>query len=59
MKSCKQSKLYIISNGFDIMHNMGTRYEHFKQWLIGKGRIDIIQEFQSVFKTKHNDDFLL
>lgn len=59
MKSCKQSKLYIIGNGFDIMHNMGTRYEHFKQWLIGEGRIDIIQEFQSVFKTKHNDDFLL
>ena len=59
MKSCKQSKLYIIGNGFDIMHNMGTRYEHFNQWRIGEGRIDIIQEFQSVFKTKHNDDFLL
>lgn len=59
MKSCKPSKLYIIGNGFDIMHDMKTQYAHFKQWLIGEGRIDIIQELQSVFRAKHNGDYLL
>lgn len=52
-------KLYIIGNGFDLMHHMKTRYSDFKKWLIMNGRFDIIEEFQSVFNSKQDNDYLL
>lgn len=51
--------LYIIGNGFDRAHGMATMYCDFKQWLIQNGRIDVIQELQSAFPTKNDNDFLL
>lgn len=51
--------LYIIGNGFDRAHGMTTSYGDFKQWLIANGRIDIIQELQSAFPAKIENDFLL
>lgn len=28
------SNLYIVGNGFDIMHGLPTRYADFREWLI-------------------------
>lgn len=52
-------KLYIIGNGFYLMQHMKTRYSDFKKWLIMNGRFDIIEEFQSVFKSKQDNEYLL
>lgn len=51
--------LYIIGNGFDLAHNMATRYDDFRKWLIGNGRIDIIKELQSVFPEQNKNGYLL
>lgn len=51
--------LYIIGNGFDLAHEMPTRYSDFKQWLIENGRIDVIHELQSAFPVQKENDYLL
>ena len=53
------SKLYIVGNGFDIMHGMKTRYQDFYNWLLISGRLYIIKELQSVYNTKENGEYLL
>lgn len=52
-------KLYIIGNSFDLMRYMKSRYSDLKKRLIMNGHFDIIEEFQSVFKTKQDNDYLL
>ncbi len=54
-----RNTLYIIGNGFDLAHNMATRYDDFKKWLIENGRIDIIKELQSVFPVQNKNGYLL
>lgn len=41
--------LYIIGNGFDLMHQMKSSYKDFHQWLIDNSRIDYIAEMQKIF----------
>lgn len=41
--------LYIIGNGFDLMHQMKSSYNDFHQWLIDNSRIDYIAEMQKIF----------
>ena len=52
-------KLYIIGNSFDLMHYMKSRYSDLKKRLIMNGHFDIIEEFQSVFRSKQDNDYLL
>lgn len=59
MKESKFKKLYIIGNGFDLMHKMSTRYEDFYNWLIYSGRHNVIEELQSIYNIKKNGTFLL
>lgn len=54
-----EKTLYIIGNGFDLAHGMGTRYGDFRKWLIENNRIDVIQELQSAFPAKKEKDYLL
>lgn len=51
--------LYIIGNGFDLMHKMKTSYADFREWLFANNRIDVIIELQTVFNERINDSFLL
>ena len=53
------SSLYIIGNGFDRAHGMPTGYGHFKRWLIESNRYDVIQELQSAYPIKKDDEYLL
>lgn len=52
-------KLYIIGNGFDLIHGMKTSYSDFKDWLLSVGYIEILEELQSIYKIQENDEFLL
>lgn len=51
--------LFIIGNGFDLAHEMPTRYSDFKRWMIENRRIDVIQELQSAFSAQNEKDYLL
>lgn len=46
--------LYIIGNGFDLMHGMPTRYGDFLHWLLNHGRFDVVFELESVFGNDPN-----
>lgn len=59
MTFSRSSKLYIIGNGFDLMHDMKTSYADFRNWLLRVGRMDIIEEFQSVYRIKEADNYIL
>lgn len=41
--------LYIIGNGFDLMHGMHTRYSDFLRWLLEHNHFDVVFELESVF----------
>lgn len=58
-KSSRYMKLYIIGNSFDLMRYMKSRYSDLKKRLIMNGHFDIIEEFQSVFRSKQDNDYLL
>lgn len=51
--------LYIIGNGFDLMHQMKSSYKDFHQWLIDNSRIDYIAEMQKIFPVFKDGDYLL
>ena len=51
--------LYIIGNGFDLAHEMPTGYRDFRRWLVENNRFDVIQELQSAYPAKIEDDYLL
>lgn len=55
----KASKLYIIGNGFDIIHGMKTKYQDFFNWLLISGRLYVIEELQSVYNIEEDGEFLL
>lgn len=55
----KASKLFIIGNGFDRAHGMPTEYKDFRRWLVENNRFDVIQELQSAYPAKIEDDYLL
>lgn len=59
MTLLKASKLYIIGNGFDIMHGMKTKYRDFYNWLLISGRLYIIEELQSVYNIEEDGEYLL
>lgn len=45
-------KIYIIGNGFDLMHKMPTSYGDFLSWLLIHNRVDAVFEMQSVFREQ-------
>lgn len=51
--------LYIIGNGFDLMHQMKSSYKDFHQWLKIHSRIDYIAELQKTFPMSKDGDYLL
>lgn len=51
--------LYILGNGFDLAHEMPTGYRDFRRWLVENNRFDVIQELQSAYPAKIEDDYLL
>lgn len=51
--------LYIIGNGFDLMHQMKSSYKDFYKWLIANRRIDYIAEMQKLFPWQKDNDYLL
>lgn len=55
----KACKLYIIGNGFDIMHGMKTKYQDFYNWLLIPERLYVIEELQSVYSVEEDGEFLL
>ena len=55
----KASKLYIIGNGFDIMHGMKTKYQDFYNWLLISERLYVIEGLQSVYSVEEDGEFLL
>lgn len=46
--------LYIIGNGFDLMHGMHTKYGDFLLWLLNHNRFDVVFELESVFGNDPN-----
>lgn len=46
--------LYIIGNGFDLMHGMHTKYGDFLHWLLNHNRFDVVFELESVFGNNPN-----
>ena len=51
--------LYILGNGFDRAHKMPTEYRDFRRWLLENNRFDVIQELQSAYPAKIENDYLL
>lgn len=51
--------LYIIGNGFDLMHQMKSSYKDFHQWLIDNSRIDYIAELQKIFPMSKDGNYIL
>lgn len=51
--------LYIIGNGFDLMHKMPTNYENFLSWLLTHNRLDAVFEMQSVFQKQKDGTYVL
>ena len=41
--------LYIIGNGFDLMHGMHTSYKDYERWLKNNMMFDVVLDFESVF----------
>ena len=41
--------LYIIGNGFDIAHGLGTNYESFREWLLEKGHSYFVENMEMFF----------
>lgn len=52
-------KLYILGNGFDLMHGMHTSYEDFFSWLLSHNRYEAILELQSIFKKQIGKKYIL
>ena len=52
-------KLYIIGNGFDLMHGMKTSYSDSKDWLLSVGCTEIVEELQSIYKIQENEECVL
>ncbi len=51
------SNLYIIGNGFDIMHGLSTKYEDFRKWLVTNGDEQLVKLMNLLFPyAPDNDD---
>ncbi len=51
------SNLYIIGNGFDIMHGLSTKYEDFRKWLVTNGDEQFVKLMNLLFPyAPDNDD---
>ena len=51
--------LYIVGNGFDLMHGMKKSYADYREWLYSNNRIDVVCELQTVFCERINNSYLL
>lgn len=50
------SNLYIVGNGFDIMHGLPTRYADFREWLIKNGDKQFVDLLNLLFPYAPDDD---
>lgn len=50
--------LYIIGNGFDLFHNMKTRFEDFRDFLSDKD-FTLLSEFETFYSITNNEGYLI
>ena len=58
LRGQERNTLYIMGNGFDLDHNLKTRYWDFRQWLLEHNYDDFVREMEMIF-PKINDNKLL
>ena len=51
--------LYVIGNGFDLYHNIPSKYSHFYFWLKMKGYDSLISDMEVFFLPKQDTESLL
>lgn len=49
LKGHERNTLYIIGNGFDLFHDLNTRYSDFHDWLIQYGHDDFVSAMEQIF----------
>ena len=47
--------LYILGNGFDLVHNMKTSYEDFHQWMLENAESNAVYRLESLYPNIRND----
>ena len=50
------NRLVIIGNGFDIHHDLETKYSDFREFLIKNGKIDYVTQLETYFPLEEVDD---
>jgi hypothetical protein len=55
----ERNTLYFIGNGFDLFHNLKTRYSDFRDWLIKYRYDDFVDAMEKMFPALQNGDYLL
>lgn len=58
-KGQEKNTLYFIGNGFDLFHDLKTRYSDFYDWLIKYHYNDFVEVMERLFPTLQNGDYLL
>lgn len=59
LKGYENQTLYLIGNGFDLIHNIPSTYSHFYHWLKSKGEDDFINRMEFYFPSMRNGELLL
>jgi hypothetical protein len=55
MKDINPTKLYIIGNGFDLFHDLPTKYEDFRAYIL-RNKAELQDQFESYFDLSSQDD---
>lgn len=55
----ERNTLYIMGNGFDLDHNLKTRYWDFRQWLLEHNYDDFVREMEMMFPEINDNKLLL
>ena len=51
--------LYVIGNGFDVFHNIPSRYSNFYHWLKSKGEDEFVSKMEEFFPAIVDGEYLL
>lgn len=59
LRGQERNTLYIIGNGFDLDHNLKTRYWDFRKWLLEHNYDDFVKEMEMIFPKINDNELLL
>lgn len=55
----ENNTLYFIGNGFDLFHNLNTRYSDFRKWLVNNRYTDFVSAMELLFPKLQDGKYLL